>query len=69
MALPQCGSTPSFTLEQWDGVIDGLESLQEFNIFEETFRTDALRGNWSMRDIMPLKDKLRAKLAELQKSK
>jgi|GEM_PF-3556729 len=62
-------SSPSFTLEQWPSIIDGLESLQEFNVFEETFRTDALRGNWSMRDIMPLKDKLRAKLAELQKSK
>lgn len=63
------GSNPSFTLEQWVSVIGSIETLQEFGVFEEMFRTDCFRNNWRLQEIMPVKKKFGEKLEELRQSK
>ena len=54
--------------ELFEKRIERIETPQEFNAFEEMFRTDCFRNNWRLNEIMPVRAKLKEKLAEIQKS-
>lgn len=39
---------PTFTLEEWTQIFNGLESLEEFGLMERLFREDCQMGEWTV---------------------
>ncbi|MFN8297786.1 MAG: hypothetical protein U0T75_01675 [Chitinophagales bacterium] len=56
---------PAFTLEQWRDIFESIETLPEYEAFEEMFRSDCVIAGWDVLEWSTVTRIARQKMREL----